>query len=188
MVTVGDRACVELIRRTPSQDRREVFYLDPARAYVVVRKQTLIASQPTWQLDITYMPDSTVGWVPHSWEYMIRVRSGSDYPITETERRKVTKYEIGCLLADDEFDIQFPAKTRVMDETTGDNLQYVIKDDNSKGRVLPSSLSPTYEQLQEQPERNTRRQILLIYLGGAFALLVLGLLLWRRKKRANPGV
>ncbi len=73
---IAGRPCLELVKVPNTGQKREVLYVDRERDYVVVREITIVGEQPTWQLDVTYTPDSGVGWVPHSWEYIIRTGKG----------------------------------------------------------------------------------------------------------------
>jgi hypothetical protein len=167
-LTIDERQCLELTHKV-ANNKFEFFFLDQARDYVVVRKTTHVDGKPTWQIDITYQPDKTVGWVPYKWEYVIR--AGKDKVVVEAGRREVTKYTIGSSLGNDEFDIVFPPRTRVMDNTSGKSLQYIVQEDGSKGRTIPSALTPSYEELQE-PKGNS--QMYIRYAGWGLIGVVLG--------------
>lgn len=69
-VPVAERSCLELVRKSSDQ-QEEVLYLDPARDYVVAKMVILDERQPTWQWSATYRADPVVGWIPHSWEYLL---------------------------------------------------------------------------------------------------------------------
>ena len=181
IVAINDRPCLELVKRVPANNRRDVFYLDSRRDFVVVKQVIYESDEPTWQVDISYISDKEIGWIPHKWEYLIRVRSEATYHIVETERRTVTKYVIGKPIADSEYDIEFPPKTRVMDNSGEKSVQYVVKDDMSIGKSIPSVLGPTYEELNNQPSSSRRRYILIAALGGFLA--VLATWLWIRRAR-----
>lgn len=181
-VSIGNTTCVELQMKRPNSDNREVFYLDSSRDYIVVRKVTIDGGVPTWQMDISYMPDRIVGWVPQSWEYIIRGATMNS--IIEAERRFVSHYEIGNPIGNSEFDIELPAGTRVMDNTKQRSVQYVIQEGPKKGRIIPSDQSPTYQELQI-PESRFNRSLVLIFWGGVFCLIIVFWLRirWRRAKQ-----
>ena len=143
---------------------------------------TLVDDRPTWQLDVTYSPDPLVGWVPRSWEYIIR--AGTGIQILESGRRTVSQYELNVSIADREFDINLPHGSRVIDMGSGKEVQYVIKEDGGKGRAIPVTANPTYEDLQKAEPRSMRR----IAIGGAAVLLAVSILMilwWRWRRNAN---
>lgn len=180
-VAISDQSCLELVRRTqPGGNKREVMYVDPMRDYVVARMAIMVEDKPTMQVDVAYSPDKAVGWIPHSWEYTIRLSSNNS--LLEAQRRTVTSYEIGGPIDDSEFDLQFPPGTRVMDRSEGGNVQYVIREDSSKGRVIPSALTPTYEELKKSDRKPNRLRLFIIW-GGVLALILVCWILIRRRSR-----
>jgi hypothetical protein len=176
---VSNRQCVELISGSNPDQNREVLYLDKDRNYIVVRKSIFIKDVPLWQLDIKYTADPEVGWIPQSWEYMIR---NGNNRIEESARWNVAKYFINDSAPSDEINISFPKGTRVIDETGGGEVQYVIQEDGSKGRVIPLSANPTYEDLIQQPRRNKYRLVALASIGVILCLLGLSWL-WKIRQR-----
>ena len=177
--TVAGRLCLEVVTRsTSSSSQREVFYLDQERDFVVVRNVTIVADLPTWQVDATYVPDPKLGWVPQSWEYIIRVAK----QVQESGRRTIAKYEIGPALEGDEFDIRFPPKTLVMDTSSGQNVQYVIKENEEKGRIILSEKGPTYEELSKS-DRGVSRYVVIGGLAVLFSLLIGGWIRFRRRRK-----
>jgi hypothetical protein len=149
--TVAGRPCLELVRDDGTADGREFLYVDRKRDYVVVKEMTVLDGQPNWQLDVSYEADDVVGWVPKSWEYVIRV--GKDRCIINSGRSAVTSYEINAAIDGSEFDILFPPNTRVTDETSEQEVQYVIRENGEKGTEIPRRLNPTYEDLQKAGAR-----------------------------------
>jgi hypothetical protein len=151
---VAGRPCLELFRDYGPPGQREFLFLDEKRAYVVVKQMVALHGQPTWQLDVIYNPDGHVGWLPKSWEYVIR--AGKDPQLVNSGRSRVISYEINPRIDDGDFDIVFPPKTRVNDETSQQEVQYVIGEQGEKGGEVPTRLNPTYEDLQKASPRSNR--------------------------------
>lgn len=185
ITNVGSRPCVELIHGAASAQQQDVLYLDQERGYIV-RKAVLFNGQPLWQLDITYQPDAVVGWVPKSWEYLIRL--SSEAQPNESARYTVTKYEINPSLEDSDFTLTFPPRSRVLDHSSGKQIQYVIQEGGEKGRAIPLDQNPTYDELN-QPAPRFSRHLLLVVWGATLALAVGGffwLRYWRKHKAVPP--
>jgi hypothetical protein len=180
-VPIAGRPCLELVRGSDRSDNREVLYVDQERDYVLVKAMILVDDHPNWQLDVTYSADATVGWVPRSWEYLIR--AGKDNRILSSGRRSVIRYEINPHLDDSEFDIRFPPGTRVDDESSGQYVVYAIQESGEKGRAIPAALGPTYKDLEKAPTRLGRWMLLW----GIVALVALAGSIWLRvqRKRRN---
>ena len=143
---VGGRICIE-VAKDKAPGFSEVFWLDRERDYVVVRKTITERGFPTWQLDVTYAPDAIVGWVPNSWDYIIR--GGKANIIAQSGRSVVRRYEINPDLSDSDFDVVFPPRTRVTDLSSGKEVQYVIQEGGEKGVTISGRKHPTYEQLDK---------------------------------------
>jgi hypothetical protein len=150
-VLVGGRPCLELVRDSGPPGQREFLFLDQKRDYVVMKEMIVLGGQPNWQVEATYTPDPNIGWVPKSWEYIIRV--GKDHVPINSGRRTVTAYEINPHIDDSEFDINFQPKTMVQDNTSGRLMQYLVRDNGQKGIEIPAAQIPTYEDLDKPPPR-----------------------------------
>jgi hypothetical protein len=145
-VAVGGRPCLHL-KKEANQGRSESFYLDQERGYLVVRKTIEQNGMVTWEINVDNAVDPTVGWLPRSWRYSIR--GGRDPKVLESGRATVTKYAINPKIADADFDIRFPPRTRVHDLTDGREVQYVVQPDGKKGVVIPVGKRPSYEDLNK---------------------------------------
>jgi hypothetical protein len=186
--TIAGQRCLELVRvpdfarggdPSASSGRREVLYLDQDRDYVAVRYTIFTDDKPSWQLDVAYTSDAIVGWVPRSWEYLIRaVRAGQ---LLESQRITVDRYEINPAMDDKEFDISFPPKTRVIDYSTGTQVQYIIRENGEQGREIPGMVNPTYEDLQKAGVRVNRWVLMCVW--AAIFVLGFGGWIWLRKRR-----
>src|SRR5262249_25499565 len=73
---VATRPCIELVKTSRAKNQRQILYLDSQRGFALVRRMTIENEKPTWQLDVTYSEDSTIGWVPKLWEYVVRSNDG----------------------------------------------------------------------------------------------------------------
>jgi hypothetical protein len=184
-VVVGGRPCLELVRDSGPPGQREFLFLDQKRDYVMVKEMIVLGGQPNWQVDATYMPDAKIGWVPKSWEYIIR--AGKDHVPMNSGRTTVTGYEINISVDENEFNIDFKPKTMVQDKSSGRLMQYLIRADGEKGVQIPAGQIPTYEELDKPAPRmkpwmwfTTWTMMLVAALGGW---------IWLRHRRRNavPG-
>jgi hypothetical protein len=185
-VNVKGRPCVELSRNAQSSGQREFMYFDAQRDYVLVKKAILVGDQPSWQLEIEYSPDPTVGWFPRTWEWLIQ--GGRPMQAQESGRRSVTSYQLNAEIPDDRFQIVLPPGTRVLDETSGSEVQYVIRERGERGTAIPLSANPTYEDLlAARPGNppNTKSYRVIIALSLIAAIGVVCLLLVVRQRRAR---
>jgi hypothetical protein len=178
---LASRSCMELVNESQGLDQREVLYLDAERDFVVVRMTTVVAGQPRWQLDVTYRQDPEIGWVPSAWDYLIRIGNATEPH--ESGRYNVTKHEINLELSESEFDIVFPPGTRVIDNTSKQEVQYLIQENSVKGREIPTSTNPTYAELEKASQRFNRFTLLAIW-GGLCVLALGGWLFLRRSRQA----
>jgi hypothetical protein len=149
-IQVGTRPCIELVKTSRTTNRREVLYLDSQRDYALVRRMTIQGDRPTWQLDVRNAEDAKVGWVPKSWDYVIR--SPDAKLVLESGGISVTSYELNGKMPDDEFDIKkLPPGTVVRDMTSGKLKLSVIQEDGKKGGEKPFPVNMTYEELKQFP-------------------------------------
>jgi len=177
---VAGRPCIELVRDTGLPSQREFLYVDSNRDYLVLKEMIVLGGQPNWQLDISYESDATVGWVPKSWEYVIRV--GNEHRLTNSARTIVTSYEVNSRRHDEnEFNLAFPPNTRVTDETSDQEMQYVIRENGERGTEIPTRLNPSYEDLQKVEPRKSRWGFFTLWTV-VFAL-ALGAWIWLRLRR-----
>jgi hypothetical protein len=181
-ILVAGRPCLEMVREAGAANWREVLFLDRDRDYVVVRQATLADDQPTSQVDVTYIPDATIGWVPQSWEYV--VRAGKELRPVESRRVQLTSYDLHPQLDESEFDVSFPPRTLVIDESSSQEVEYVIQEDGQKGKEIPTSKKPTYEDLEKATPKRSNRWV-LIAIWTTILLLSLGGWVWLRRQRTT---
>jgi len=178
-LTVGRRPCLELMLDSKDNRRREMLYIDQERDYVVVKEVILVEDKPKWQVDATYAHDANVGWVPRSWEYIIRV--GKEGRMFESGRMTVSSYVINPQTVDDEFDIAFPPRTRVNDKSSEVDVQYIMLDNGKKGREIPTTANPSYEDLQKPPKQINRWALITIW--SFLFMLALSIWIWLQLRR-----
>jgi hypothetical protein len=181
-ITVAGHPCLEFVRDRGPPGQREFLYVDRIRDYVVVKEMIVFEGQPNWQLDVKYAPDDAVGWIPKSWQYVIRF--GKEHRIIHSGRRTLVRYEINPPMDDREFDIAFPPGTLVHNESSGDYLLSVVRDNGESGTEIPLSRNPTYEDLQKaSPGMN--RWTLITVSAVILALALAAWLLFRRWRIAR---
>ncbi len=185
-VKIKDRPCVEFTRRSRTDERTDTLLLDRSRAYLLLRRTTTVQKTTTLQLTIDYGPDPSVGWVPLSWEYVVRLPGGS---LLKSVQCSATKTEINPALSADDFAVPFPPGTWVSDQSSGTELQSVVQDDGREGKALPSSAIPTYEQLREAGPANRWRWLWIAIPSAVFVLAFVGLvwIKWRRRTARPAG-
>jgi hypothetical protein len=188
IMAISGRPCLELVRDAGPPGQREFLYLDQNRSYVVVKEMIVHGGPPECQLDLTYAADELVGWVPKSWEYVMRF--GKDHQFVNSGRNAVLRYELNPAMDESEFDIVFPPGTLVHNETSGDDLLSVVQDNGESGTELAAGLDPSYEALRKAGPP-TNRWMLVTVSGVAFALALGGWICfrqWRLRRMAetNP--
>jgi hypothetical protein len=170
-VNINGVLCWELVYVREEQSERTAIDVDPARDFVVVRKTAFIKDAPRWRFDVEYSTDALVGWVPHTWQYSLRV--GNELFPWQTGRMTVVQYQLNPEIDDSEFTIRFPPGTRVHDYTGREAAQYVAREDGSKGRSIPDAARPTYAQLTRAAAAPARSKVAMI---GSAIVLGIGLL------------
>ncbi len=147
-VPVSGRDCVELVYESRSQNLTETLLLDTQRDYIPLRAATQSGNMVVSQVDITYVPVPEFGWVPQSWECVLR---SSPTAIRESCKVHKTTVEI---LADpasgEEFQVALDPGSRVIDRT-GEKVKHsVVRPDGSAGSsvaVGDGGRAPLYEDL-----------------------------------------
>jgi hypothetical protein len=176
---IRGRSCVELVELSATANHRQVLYLDLERDFALVRHMTVVDDRPLWQIDSTNKIDPVLGWMPESWEYIIKVGRGKQ--VLQSGRTTVKSYELVPGFDKQEFDITFPAGTLVSDQSRSPAVLYVIQEDLAKGIERPTDSVPTYEQLNRPDEG--RRSRLSIALWASILALASGLLVFSLRRR-----
>jgi hypothetical protein len=131
----------------PTRSERRLW-VEPARGYITLRDTTGPAAQPYWQIDVTYKPDATVGWVPSGWK--IVNASMVDGRVKATWTATVTSYSLNEPVDEATFAFTLPPGCRVTDETQ-QPAEYIIREDGSKRVISRSEIGKTYQELVSTP-------------------------------------
>jgi hypothetical protein len=107
-----------------SRYQREVW-VDPGRDYVVVRYVVSLDGKPSYQMDLKYVPDEKLGWLPNSWKVERWLPAGEQ--LFETVAAQVTSLEIDPKIDEEEFRPPFPAGTLVRDAR--DDIDFIVLPD-----------------------------------------------------------
>lgn len=188
MVPVEGRDCVEIFRGSRAEKQSEYMYLDPDRDWVIRRIDGFSDGKLAKRISVEYAPNPDVGWLPSSWSYVTRMNDGT--PLSGGQVA-IGRYEVNVEISDDEFRLQYPSGTFVVDDTKGAGKETVsvVKGDGSPGVAIPLSEQPTYKQL-EQANQSVRRQWIWLAIIGGGIVILLGAVAanrWhRRKAQASP--
>ena len=103
----------------------------------------------TFQLDVVYTKSQIGQWLPSSWSSRNLKSDGS---VTIAYRGKCTIESINPKLAENEFQLSFPAGTKVHDYTSGESRpnqpdQYIIRTDGSERHIRPTDRNRSYDEL-----------------------------------------
>ncbi|MBX9578828.1 MAG: hypothetical protein K2X87_00845 [Gemmataceae bacterium] len=178
---VNGRPCLELLRTSRSEDRRECLLLDAERDFVIVRRYTVVKNQTVSMLNVTYAPNAAVGWTPSAWDDAIQ--TVHKRPLG-SGRHRVTATEFNGDVPAATFDPTFKPGTRVIDMMSpGASRQFVVREDGSPGEpvvVGERQAWPTYEQVVRASQVAPRnRNWWLIGVGGGVVALCCVLVVWR---------
>lgn len=183
---VDGRECRLLVR---SGNLCSSYWVDPKRAFLVLRYTAGRGEKPTYQLDIRYTRDETHGWTPAGWRSML-MHTGSD-TMRFQKVAKVVKFEINGTIPPSEFQFAFPPGTRVTDENTGE--RYIVRDDGARRLITAEEIRgrATYEEMlatdsgQALSARRGRGSGLWLYCVGLVAFMLPLVLALKRLKRAR---
>jgi hypothetical protein len=117
------------------------LWVDPGRAFVIVRYLTLSGEHVTQKIDVRFRKDAVTGWTLEGWDVDTL---NSDGTLKQSSRASVTESEINPIVPEREFDIEEVHGARVRDERS--DLDYVVKE-GRKRKMLPEDFGATYEQL-----------------------------------------
>jgi len=142
---VDGRRCVLFANRgSTSQGRRHLFWLDPAREFIILRFAKQSGDSIVQQTDFSWTPDSEVGWVLAGWKLSKRDTDGAlMHSVTAT----VTSCTINPSIPESEFVLKFPADTYVDDMSDGPSVNYILRADGHKRMVTLAEREASYEEL-----------------------------------------
>jgi hypothetical protein len=109
---IGDVPCV-ILEATDAASRIETFYwLDPARDYIVLRKQQTTNATDSARMDISYRRDPAAGWIPDGCRQSAVSVLGKRW---RSETSTITAFTVNQPIPAAEFLVEFPKGTRVHD-------------------------------------------------------------------------
>jgi hypothetical protein len=135
---IGDIACV-IIEKTEEtmSPTRTVYWLDPARDYIVLRKQRFLGDRSHERMDISYRKDAAFGWIPEgSRESSI---SEVGYQCSSLSA-SITAFAINQPIPASEFLVDFPKGTKVhtpQGQTAGLRLALNVRAGSAQPRRAP---------------------------------------------------
>ncbi|MCA9096225.1 MAG: hypothetical protein KDA68_22250 [Planctomycetaceae bacterium] len=118
MHDVQGHMCVKL-EKAQQAGYSEYLYCDPARDYLVRRREAIFQEKPVSKLEIELSDDSPI---PSSWEFSSFRRDTGER--VYNSKSKVVRFEINAEIPDSEFTFTFPDQTFVIDEIS--KTRYVI--------------------------------------------------------------
>lgn len=133
VLTISGISCAEL-ESSRGAGVTEHFWIDPARDHVVVRYNLIEAGTIASQVDIDYQADATVAWTPARWR-LAQMRKGK---FVKSDQITVTKFEINPRLQPRDFEIKFPAGTKVFDRVQ--SKRYLMQPDGSEQLIRDSEV------------------------------------------------
>jgi hypothetical protein len=188
LVLTGRRAmvdgnwCLEALQRMQTYEQR--VWLDPSRDFVMVRFLSTQKERLTRKIDVRYRQHSPSLWLPDSWEIVMFHPDGK---LERSMRGTLASCEINLPLEAQEFEIEFPAGTRVVDLSDPKHeTDYIVREGGAKRMILPGEIGATYEQIinsrpGEALGKGKSSLLSLGFLGAAAVAIVATVcLLWRR--------
>jgi hypothetical protein len=187
-VELRGQRCVLLRVATKAPEVRELW-LDRERNYLPLREISYINDRPYLQIDwLTYRQEQGL-WVPWSWQCQ-SLRQGQK--VLSTDTCQALEVEVNRPIPAEEFILEFPEGTRVMDrrqlDARGNPADYIIRSGGRKRVIsLQELATKKYEELMQEEQQTSR--LWLWSLGGVVIVGLLGLLyvfVYRRKRHATP--
>jgi len=186
-LTIRGKECVELVLRPKAASVGSSIWLDAARDYILVRRQTTYSDRTerysSEQLDIDYQEVKPGLWLPRQW---IEVKNGWTIPVLFRKVATVTKVEVDTKTRVGQFDTVPPPKTLVHEVDGASHSRHIVRPDGSKGSFdVKNSDSGFREMMGLSPPNEAswwrRNRILLGSVLGAVVLGVVTLALRRRR-------
>jgi hypothetical protein len=107
---IGDVSCV-ILETTDAESRGETFYwLDPARDYIVLRRQQTTNGTDSERMDISYRHDPAAGWTPEGCKRSTVSLLGRRW---RSETATITAFTANQPIPAAEFLVEFPKGTKV---------------------------------------------------------------------------
>jgi hypothetical protein len=140
---VEGRDCIILRENDGESDTVKTVWVDPARDFIPVRYLTSRNGHTDTQVEVSYVKDASLGWVPNAWTIRwLNEQGGTNESWSAT---KVT-YEINTPIPDSTFDVSYPVGTWVNNCVTDE--RYLLLENGKKRPILPGEFNgENYEDL-----------------------------------------
>jgi hypothetical protein len=130
----GEDALIDGIRCLVAQDQHNLYWVDPARDFVIIAWKALSgAGKVMFHAKINYALGDCGLWLPQQWTLDTYALNDTD-AVSESIAAEVVSIEINVPLTQDDFALEFPARARVYDQLSRE--EYIIRPDGSK-KILP---------------------------------------------------
>lgn len=138
----GEGTYVALEHNDVATGTGRMIWADPEKGFAIVHYATSRRGQAAVTTDIEYARNPSHEWVPSSWTIVQIDHAGM---ITQSFSAKVSTYDINPVIPVTAFQVVFPPGTRVSDMK--DNVEYIVKDNDTKRLIPPEDIGATYDQL-----------------------------------------
>ncbi len=119
------------------------MWVDPERGFCIVRYIVGLPEKPEIQIDVEYTQDAERRPVPKRWDFVWMNLNGG---IKLSSTADVTDYALNTSFQHDEFHLDFPSGTRVIDRSVKPTRNYIVRTDGERV-ILPEEMAATHEQL-----------------------------------------
>jgi len=177
--SIGEHKCTVLRDTRSSHSIYEELWLDPDRGYIPLREVVFSRGKAILQIDWDeYKREGTI-WVPVGWK--IQQLSGG---VKKTLLGKVLEFSVNQPIPPEEFEIDFPPGTWVIDRRSRDDhgkpSYYIVKSSGKRMISREELTTKTYQELNQEQGFKLRWRLVLVL--SAVALVAIALVYYRRKK------
>jgi hypothetical protein len=178
-INIGEHSCVVLRETVNIGPLFKELWLDSARNYIPLREVTFLRDKPILQIDwINYQRVKSF-WVPVEWKIQ-----DFDGEASKSISGKAVEYTVNQPIPSEEFEIDFPLGTWVVDrrnhDRAGNPTHYIVKPSGSRSISHEELATKSYRELSQNTESNIWR--VLVLLGTIAVSLFIALCYYRRKK------
>lgn len=183
-IEINKHIVYEFIREFPEIGMKRQIFIDAERDFQVVRYLELDNEKVTVKLDVQLRHDPYVGWIPDSWDHVWCTSEGL---VILSSHSSLIEFIANPDVSPSSFVFQPPAGTRVADLTSGEEQQYGILPDGTKGKAIRAAGRGDirYDELMSQHQTGRRspiRYIVIVITLCSIATFLLILLRLRRRR------
>jgi hypothetical protein len=178
---------IELVRERTETRGRARLLVDPARDYLPTLCEDFdLADKLQSRFVIRSRKDDRFGWVPESWD----VSSFRGSQLSRSVACRLDELVIGGSIPEDLFDLTYEHGTYVHDSTGDKPRDLIIREGKEPREVLPQERGAPFERLIETEvgdllpggRPSVVRKYWWAFAGGAGALVLVALLVWRGRR------